>query len=145
MDPGRAGGVPPFNVSLGDPLATFPLVAHALAALELAGRESAFEQASLVIRSPFLAVAETEAQARARLDAWLRRRAEPTVTLERLARMLADDGVLGERLAAYAEFRQASGSSARSRRPTGRARSATRSRCSASRASAASTRTSSRR
>ncbi len=106
MDPGRAGGVVPFNLSLGDPLAGFPLVAHGLAALELAGRETAFEQASRVIRSPFFALAETDAQARARLDAWLRRRAEPDVTLDRLAGMLADAGVLGEKLRAYAEFRR---------------------------------------
>ena len=106
LDPGRAGGVLPFNVSLGDPLAGFPLVAHALAALALAGRETSFEQASLVIRSPFVAAAETEAQARARHDAWLRRRAEPAVTLERLASLVADAGALGEKLRAYAEFRK---------------------------------------
>ena len=106
MDPGRAGGVLPFNVSLGDPLAGFPLVAHALAALELAGRETPFEQASRVIRSPFLALAESEAQARARGDAWLRRRAEPTVTLDRLAALLTDGGALAERLRAYADFRK---------------------------------------
>ena len=106
LDPGRAGGVLPFNVSLGEPLAGFPLVAHALAALALGGRETPFEQASLVIRSPFVAAAETEAQARARHDAWVRRRAEPTVTLERLAGLAADAGALGERLRAYAEFRK---------------------------------------
>ena len=107
MDPGRAGGVLPFNVSLGDPLTSFPLVAHALAALALAGREAPFEQASLVIRSPFFADGETETQSLARRDAFLRRRAEPTVTLERLARALDDGGALGARFAAYAEFRKA--------------------------------------
>jgi probable DNA repair protein len=107
MDPGRAGGTRPFNVSLGDPLADFPLVAHALAALALAGRGTAFGQASLVIRSPFFAAAETDAQARARLDAWLRRHAEPAVTLERLTAAVArTGGALGERLRAYAAFRQ---------------------------------------
>ncbi len=107
MDPGRAGGVLPFNVSLGDPLTSFPLVVHALAALALAGREAPFEQASLVIRSPFFADGETDAQSLARRDAFLRRRAEPTVTLERLARALDDGGALGARFAAYAEFRKA--------------------------------------
>ena len=106
LDPGRAGGVLPFNLSLGEPLAGFPLVAHALAALALAGRETSFEQASLVIRSPFVAAAETDAQARARHDAWLRRRAEPAVTLERLAGLVADAGALGEKLRAYTEFRK---------------------------------------
>jgi ATP-dependent helicase/nuclease subunit B len=107
LDPGRADGVLPFNVSLGDPLAARPLVAHALAALALAGREAPFEQASLVIRSPFIALAETEAQARGRLDAWLRRRAGPTVTLERLAAVLDEGSTLGRALRGYAEFRRA--------------------------------------
>ena len=107
MDPGRAGGVLPFNVSLGDPLTSFALVGHALAALALAGREAPFEQASVVIRSPFFADGETETQSLARRDAFLRRRAEPTVTLERLARALDDGGALGARFAAYAEFRKA--------------------------------------
>jgi ATP-dependent helicase/nuclease subunit B len=106
MDPGRAGGVLPFNLSLGDSLVGFPLVAHALAALELAGREAAFEQASRVIRSPFFTLAETGAQAGAGLDAWLRRCAEPTVTLDRLAGLLADAGALGAKLRAYASFRR---------------------------------------
>jgi len=108
LDPGRAGGVRPFNVSLGDPLADFPLVAHALAALALAGRGTAFEEASLVIRSPFLAAADADAQGRARLDAWLRRHAEPAVALDRLAAAATRaGGVLGERLRAYAAFRKA--------------------------------------
>jgi len=106
LDPGRDATVLPFNFSLGDPLASRPLVAHALAVLGLGGRAAPFGEASLVLRSPFLAAAEAEADARARLDAWLRRRAEPTVTLERLARAVRERGVLGERLAAYAEFRR---------------------------------------
>src|SRR5262245_4883633 len=106
LDPGRTRGVPPFNVSLGDPLAGRPLVAHALAALALAGHEATFDQASLVIRSPFIALAETEAQARARLDAWLRRRGGPTVTLERFAAALDEGSTLGRALRAYAEFRR---------------------------------------
>ena len=106
MDPARAGGVLPFNLSLGDPLAMRPLVAHALAALVLAGGEAPFEQASLVIRSPFIVLAETEAQTRARLDASLRRRAGPSVTLERLAAMLDEGSTLGQALRTYAEFRK---------------------------------------
>jgi probable DNA repair protein len=96
----------PFNVSLGDPLSGHPLVAHALAALQLGGREIEFELASLLIRSPFIAGGESELQRRARLDARLRRRAEPIVTLERLVRMIDDTPALAHRLAAYAEFRK---------------------------------------
>jgi probable DNA repair protein len=45
-------------------------------------------------------------QARARLDARLRKRAEPVVTLERLVRMVDGAPALGRTLAAYGEFRR---------------------------------------
>ncbi len=106
MDPGGAAELLPFNVSLGDPLASAPLVAHALAALELGGREVDFERASLVIRSPFIARAESELALRARCDAKLRRRAEPQVTLDRLLRLTVDAPALASVLAAYAGFRK---------------------------------------
>jgi probable DNA repair protein len=114
MDPGRTAGVLPFNVSLGDPLNGYPLVADALAALQLGGREIEFEQASRLIRSPFIAGAESELQRRARLDARLRKRAEPIVTLERLVRMVDDAPALVQRLGVYAQFRKTHLSGARS-------------------------------
>src|SRR6185503_17036772 len=43
-----------FNVSLGVPLAEYPLVAAALSLLELSAGEVPFEQASRVVRSPFI-------------------------------------------------------------------------------------------
>lgn len=101
----------PFNLSLGVPLTAYPLVGAALLALELAAREIGFERASRLIRSPFLAGAETEMAQRARLDAGLRRRAEPVVTLERLLALIARDGagcpILAQRLSALAQFRKA--------------------------------------
>jgi ATP-dependent helicase/nuclease subunit B len=106
MDPGGAADVLPFNISLGDPLAGHPLVAHALAALELGGPEIEFERASLVIRSPFIALAESELAHRARLDAKLRRRAEPQVTLDRLVRMVNGAPGLAAVIDAYASFRK---------------------------------------
>jgi probable DNA repair protein len=106
MDPGRTAGVLPFNVSLGDPLGGHPLVAHALTGLALAGREIEFERASQLVRSPFIGGAESELHARARLDARLRRRAEPMITLDRLATMAEAAPVLARTLAAYAEFRK---------------------------------------
>jgi len=109
--PGSRNDVLPFNISLGEPLASYPLVNAAFLALELAGREIDFERASRLIRSPFIAGAESEAARRARLDAWLRKRAEPAVTLERLLALIAhaDAGcpLLAQRLAALAEFRKA--------------------------------------
>ncbi|HSD55411.1 MAG TPA: PD-(D/E)XK nuclease family protein [Burkholderiales bacterium] len=106
MDPGRAASVLPVNVSLGDPLTGYPIVADALAALQLGGREIEFGQASRLIRSPFIAGAESELQRRARLDARLRKRAEPIVTLERLVRMVDDAPVLVQHLGVYAQFRK---------------------------------------
>jgi probable DNA repair protein len=111
MDPGGTAAVLPFNISLGAPLADRPLVAHALDALALGGRELEFERASALIRSPFIAGGETELHARARLDARLRRRAEPLVRLDRLVGQL-DGGpdaapALARTLGRYAEFRKA--------------------------------------
>ena len=109
--PGSRHDTLPFNISLGDPLASYPLVNAAFLALELAGREIDFERASRLIRSPFIAGGTSELARRARLDARLRKRAEPAVTLERLLALMArpDAGcpVLAQRLAALAEFRKA--------------------------------------
>ncbi len=109
--PGTSRSAFPFNISFGEPLASYPLVNAALLVLELAGRETDFERASRLIRSPFLAGADTELARRARLDARLRKRAEPTVTLDRLLALIAREEtrcpVLAQRLAALAEFRKA--------------------------------------
>jgi len=109
--PGSRHDTLPFNISLGEPLASYPLVNAAFLALELAGREIDFERASRLIRSPFITGADSELARRARLDAWLRKRAEPALTLERLLALMArsDAGcpMLAQRLAALAEFRKA--------------------------------------
>ena len=109
--PGAAQRVAPFNVSLGAALTSYPLVNAAFLVLELAGREIDFERASRLIRSPFIAGADTELARRARLDAQLRKRAEPAATLDRLLTLIARDGasctILSQRLSALAEFRKA--------------------------------------
>jgi probable DNA repair protein len=109
--PGSRHAALPFNISLGEPLASYPLVNAAFLALELAGREIDFERVSRLIRSPFIAGADSELARRARLDAWLRKRAETAVTLERLLALMARSDtacpVLTQRLAALAEFRKA--------------------------------------
>jgi len=109
--PGIRHAAFPFNISLGEALSAYPLVSAAFLVLELAGREIDFERASRLIRSPFLAGAETELSRRARLDARLRKRAEPVVTLDRLLTLIAQDdagcAILVERLAALAGFRKA--------------------------------------
>ena len=88
-DDGAAGpavgsAAPLFNVSLGEPLAGWPVVDAALALLELCGGEVEFARASRLLRSPFLAGADAELGARARLDAALRERLPPRVRLHGL-------------------------------------------------------------
>jgi probable DNA repair protein len=78
-----------FELSLGKPLAEYPLVADALRILRLAGRQVGFEEASRVVRSPFIAGAESERDARARADSRLRERSPSVISLERLARQCA--------------------------------------------------------
>ena len=108
-----AGAVQPFNISLGEPLDAHPLVDAAFLVYELAGREIAFDHASRLLRSPFIAAGESEMFARARLDAALGRRAEPTLTLDRLIALLRSQGlptgvpVLAGKLAALSDFRKA--------------------------------------
>lgn len=108
--PDAAPAVLPFNLSLGEPLVAYPLVNAALLLLELAGRDIEFERASRLLCSPFIAGAESERDSRAVLDAELRRRAEPVVTLERLQGMVAEYGGdcprLARHLTALAGFRR---------------------------------------
>ena len=82
--PGQAATPLPFNISLGRPLAAYPLVDAALTLLELAFTPIEFARASHLIRSPFLAGADSELAKRASLDVRLRRDADDTVSLARL-------------------------------------------------------------
>jgi probable DNA repair protein len=82
--PGAAKAPLPFNVSLGAPLADFPLVDFAMSLIGFSFQEIDFAAASRLIRSPFLAGAETEMSARARLDAKLRGQLGATVSLPKL-------------------------------------------------------------
>jgi len=108
--PDAAPGVLPFNLSLGEPLVAYPLVNAALLLLELAGRDIEFECASRLLCSPFIAGSEAERDVRAALDAELRRRAEPVLTLERLQGMVVEYGAdcpqLARRMALLAGFRR---------------------------------------
>lgn len=110
--PGAAKPIPPFNTSLGMALASYPLVSAAFLILELSDGEIEFERVSLLLRSPFLGGGETEMVQRAQLDAQLRKRAEPMITLERLLTLIEREPagmncpVLVKNLSAYAEFRK---------------------------------------
>lgn len=82
--PGAAKNAMPFNISLGRALSSYPLVDFALGLIELAFHAVEFDQASHLIRSPFLGGADTELGRRASLDVKLRRDAEATITLPKL-------------------------------------------------------------
>ncbi len=111
--PGAVRRTLPFNASLGMALSSYPLVSAAFLMLELGGREIEFERVSLLLRSPFFSGGETEMVNRARLDAQLRKRAEPMITLERLLILIEREQggtscpVLVQGLTALAEFRKA--------------------------------------
>ena len=108
--PGTAPRALPFDLSLGRSLAGYPLVADALAIVRLGGREVAFEEASRILRSPFIAGGEREMAERARLDARLRERAGVRLALDDLAGLAAKHGpqapLLADRLARLAAFRR---------------------------------------
>ncbi len=101
----------PFNISLGTPLTEQPLIHAALGFLSLAGERLSFEQVSALLRSPFIAGARSEADARAQLDWSLRRHAEPQLSLDELATLLQRADLpaapwLQRLIAAYARFRR---------------------------------------
>lgn len=91
--PGAGAAPRAFNLSLGRALPEFAPVHDALLVLAIAGGEIAFDDASRLLRSPFLAGGEAERAARARVDAELRRRAGVSLTLDRLAAHLAAPGM----------------------------------------------------
>src|SRR5688572_10060639 len=78
--PGSAKTAMPFNLSLGEPLADYPLVDCALSLLHFSHHPLQFPAVSRLLRSPFLGGAESEMAQRARLDVYLRRRLDATVS-----------------------------------------------------------------
>jgi len=83
-----AAGVPPFEISLGAPLARAGPVADALLALRLACGRRPLTEASRLLRSPWVGGAGAERGARARFDSWLRE-GPPEADLTALARRLS--------------------------------------------------------
>ena len=82
----------PYDLSLGLPLATFPVVHAALALLELLGRRTPFTSVSQLLRSPFLVGGDAEQEARARLELRLRERVSEEIGLKALRNFA---GVMG--------------------------------------------------
>ena len=81
-----------YDLSLGLPLDTFPVVHAALAALDLLRRRTAFPTVSMLLRSPFLAGADSERDARARLELRLRGRVSEEIGLKALQSFAAGLG-----------------------------------------------------
>ncbi|HEV2331871.1 MAG TPA: PD-(D/E)XK nuclease family protein [Gammaproteobacteria bacterium] len=82
----------PYDLSLGLPLDSFPVVKGALAALDLLRRRTPFPMVSLLLRSPFLGGADTEREARARLELKLRGRVSEVIGLRALSAFAAAQG-----------------------------------------------------
>ncbi len=76
--------VRPYNVSLGEPLAAWPVIHAALLLLEFGTGSLPVVRLGTLLRSPFLAGATSEASARAQLDALLRQEGEETVSISAL-------------------------------------------------------------
>ena len=105
--PGAAVRPRPFNVSIGVPLIEYPLAHAALALIALATGEIDFVLASRLIRSPFIAGAETELARRARLDAKLRNEMPARVTLARMVAAIEGCPLLRERFEALFNYASA--------------------------------------
>jgi ATP-dependent helicase/nuclease subunit B len=98
MRPGGEKAAMPFNISIGIPLERYPVVALALSVLRISQEEIPFEEASRIVRSPFIGGAESELGARMRLEARLRDKLGATVALPKLIAFLEKKTVLRERL-----------------------------------------------
>jgi ATP-dependent helicase/nuclease subunit B len=98
MRPGGEKTAMPFDVSLGAPLQEFPIVNAALTVLHFSQEEIPFEEASRIVRSPFIAAAESELGARMKLETRLRDKLGATVALPKLIAFLEKKTVLRERL-----------------------------------------------
>lgn len=96
--PGAGVQAMPFDISVGEPLDAFPVVAAALGILEFCWGEIPFEKASQLIRSPFLGDARQEFAARARLDARLRGVLATRASLAKLIGLVEGCALLRQRL-----------------------------------------------
>src|SRR6266853_1271690 len=98
MRPGGEKAAMPFNISIGIPLERYPVVALALSVLRISQEEIPFEEASRIVRSPFIGGAETELGARMRLEARLRDKLGASVVLPKLIAAAGQTPLLRARL-----------------------------------------------
>jgi ATP-dependent helicase/nuclease subunit B len=83
------------NISAGMPLLDYEAIAAAFALLELDPREDEWERIGAVVRSGYVAGAETERSARALLDARLRREGEVRIRLAHVLDCCGREGCAG--------------------------------------------------
>src|SRR6266852_3217217 len=98
MRPGGEKAAMPFNISIGIPLDRYPVVALALSVLRVSQEEIPFEEASRLVRPPFIGGAETELGARMRLEARLRAKLGASVVLPKLIAAAGQTPLLRARL-----------------------------------------------
>lgn len=100
-------GPEPWHISLGKPLAEWPLVTDALAILSLSNHALTQPQASRLLRSPYLSSWEDEGNARNQTLGQLAQRAPYDLTIDELQRELRKSAanVLAENLAAWQSLR----------------------------------------
>ncbi len=84
MEPGHQSGVRPYNLSLGLPLSTCPVIGTALKLLGLLAPTIPLKEMGRLICSPFMEGWEPESRARALLDGRLREAGELEVSLRTL-------------------------------------------------------------
>jgi len=93
---------PAFHISLGRPLAHYPILHTALSILEFTCGRLTLTKAGMLLRSPYLAGAEAERIARAKLDARLRRFHALEISLDELRQQAyAECRVLNRSLQAF--------------------------------------------
>ena len=111
--PGQAERPRRYNFSLGLPLSGQPIVAAALALVGIAAQPRRIELQALgaLLNQPHWSAAISEADGRARLDARMRERLPPTVSLERLLRFAQrnEDGSVSRLVGDLAAFQAALG------------------------------------
>jgi len=98
IDPSGEQAAMPFNISIGTPLERYPLVALALTVLRVSQEEIPFEEASRLVRSPFIGGAETELGARMRLEVRLREKLGASIVLPKLIAAAGQTPLLRARL-----------------------------------------------
>ena len=122
VHPGQAEAARRYDFSLGQPLPAQPLIATALALLRVATHRYRLSQQELgwLLRSPHWSAGTGEADARARLEARMRRKLGSMVRLEqliRLARKAGLDGLRVSRLVQHLETLATEASAWPSRQP----------------------------